>query len=95
MDSEFDRIQEAAGIHLPCDGNHKHTPACHLYGFHGFRYAYGMLNADTMPAPVLQRKMRHSSFETTLRYIALADKMQKNADAVVVPAFLKTGTVDD
>ena len=47
------------------------------------------MNADTMPAPVLQRKMRHKSFTTTLRYIALSDKMKKATDAVHVPAFLK------
>src|SRR5262249_32877605 len=26
---EFRRIQEAAGIKLPCHGRHKHTPYCH------------------------------------------------------------------
>ena len=85
--SEFQRIQEAAEIDLPCPhaAEHECTPSCHLYGFHALRRGYATLNADTMPAPVLQRKMRHRSFTTTLRYIGLADKMKAGADRVYVP----------
>jgi integrase len=89
--AEFRRIQEAAGIHLTCphEGEHDCTPACHVYGFHALRRGYATLNADTMPAPVLQRKMRHKDFGTTLRYIKLADKMKQATERVYVPEFLK------
>ncbi len=88
--TEFHRIQRAAGIHLPCPdaGRHECTPRCHVYGFHALRRAYATLNADRMPAPVLQKKMRHRSFTTTQRYIELANKMKKSADQVYVPEFL-------
>ncbi|MHC4403323.1 MAG: tyrosine-type recombinase/integrase [Planctomycetota bacterium] len=88
---EFARIQQVGGIHLPCPGANEHecSPTCHTYGFHAIRRGYATLNADTMPAPVLQRKMRHRSFTTTLRYISLADKMKQATDRVYVPEFLK------
>ena len=87
---EFHKIQRVGGIHLSCsrDSNHECTPSCHLYGFHALRRAYATLNADRMPAPVLQKKMRHRSFTTTLRYIQLADKMKKTSEVVYVPEFL-------
>ena len=83
LDTEFHRIQAAAGINLPCplEGTHECTEACHRYGFHALRRGYATLNADAMPAAVLQRKMRHRSFTTTLRYIALAEKMKKSTEA--------------
>lgn len=67
--SEFRRIQKAAGIHLTCRDADRHecTEACHYYGFHALRRGYATLNADRLPAPVLQKKMRHKSFTTTLR----------------------------
>ena len=91
LDLEFKQIQQAAEINLPCPqaGNHECTDACHLYGFHALRRAYATLNADSLPAPVLQKKMRHRSFTTTLRYIALADKMKKSSEKVYVPDFLQ------
>ncbi len=89
--AQFHRIQIAAGIHLPCRDPRKHecSDACHLYGFHALRRGYATMNCDTMSSAVLQKKMRHKSFETTLRYISLAGKMKKAADAVHVPGFLK------
>jgi integrase len=88
----FHRIQMAAGIHLPCSNpeDHECSTACHLYGFHALRRAYATLNADKMPAVVLQKKMRHKSFNTTKRYIELADKMKKATEQVYIPEFLKS-----
>ena len=94
LDTVFHRIQESAVdrevkrlVFLPCPdaGQHTCTPACHLYGFHSLRRGYATLNAEAMPAAVLQRKMRHRSWATTLRYIALKDKMKAATEDVWVP----------
>ena len=92
----FDEIQQQAGINLPCPDAHAHecTDACHYYGFHSLRRCYATLNADSMPSPVLQKKMRHASFSTTLRYIALSNKLKKATDAVHVPEFLQNQTAN-
>lgn len=88
---EFQRIQKAAGIKLACPDADRHecTDSCDYYGFHALRRGYATLNADHLPAPVLQKKMRHKSFTTTLKYIGLSDKMKKAAERVYVPAFLQ------
>jgi len=90
LDTQFHGIQQVAGIHLPCRDPRLHecTDACYLYGFHSLRRGYATLNLDRMSAPVLQKKMRHKSFKTTLRYIELANKMQKAVEDVYVPDFL-------
>ena len=66
--------------------------ACHKYGFHALRRGYATMNVDRLPAAVLQKKMRHNSFETTLGYIKLAEKMQQTTDKVYVPELLERKT---
>jgi integrase len=86
---EFQRIQEAAGIHLPCHEKHEHTPRCHIYGFHDLRRAFATENADTLSADALQRLMRHKSYTTTQRYINMADKLKGAVDKLHVPDALR------
>ncbi len=89
---EFARIQEAAGIKLPCAHAHKHTRFCHVYGFHDFRRAFATMNADKLSADALQSLMRHKSYTTTQRYINLARQMDAAVAALHVPdVLLKAG----
>jgi integrase len=89
LDDEFHRIQEAAGIHLPCRRNHQHTPACHVYGFHDLRRAFATMNADKLTADALQALMRHKSYQTTQLYINMARQMDAAVAILHVPAVLK------
>jgi integrase len=77
LHAAFLRLQEAAGIHLPCAENHGHTRYCHVYGFHDLRRAFATMNADRLTADSLQALMRHKSYQTTQRYIALARQMDE------------------
>lgn len=84
---DFHAIQKAAGIYLACPDADEHdcTEACHYYGFHAIRRGYASVNVARLPAPVLQRKMRHKSFITTQRYLKLGDAMKESASAVWTP----------
>ena len=55
---------------------------------HDLRRAYATENCDSLPLPVLQKKMRHKDIQTTMRYVETARKMKKAAEAVYVPSFL-------
>jgi integrase len=90
--SEFWRIQEAAGIHLDCPEAHEHTPACDYYGFHDLRRAYATMNADKLTADTLQALMRHKSYQTTQKYIAMARQMDAAVAALHVPEELRSAS---
>jgi len=86
---EFGRIQREAGIHLPCSGKHRHTDACFVYGFHDFRRAFATANAARLKPAVLQKLMRHQSFQTTLGYINLTSHLDEAVKSMPVPDVLK------
>jgi integrase len=86
---DFHAIQEAAGIRLHCPRHHEHTPACHAYGFHDLRRAFATLNADRLTPDALQALMRHKSYSTTQRYIAIAHQMVEAVESLHVPEVLK------
>ena len=87
--AEWGRNQKAAGIHLPCQGDHEHTDACHVYGFHDFRRAFATHNAPNLTPEALQKLMQHRSFKTTVGYINLTNQVNLAADRYVVPEVLK------
>ncbi len=89
---EFSRIQEEAGIHLPCDGDHEHTDACHTYGFHDLRRAFATMNAERLTADALQALMRHKDYTTTQRYINMANQLTRSVDDLYVPECLHKAT---
>jgi len=88
--ADFAKIQEEAGIHLPCHENHEHTPACHLYGFHDLRRAFATMNAERLTGDALQSLMRHKSYQTTQRYINMARQLDQSVEALHVPEVLRT-----
>jgi integrase len=87
--SEFWRIQKQAGIHLECNGKHKHTPACHYYGFHDLRRAFATMNAERLTPAALQSLMRHKSFQTTQKYINATRQLKAAVQGLHVPIFLQ------
>ena len=89
LQNEFHRIQEAAGINLPCGKTHEHTDACHFYGFHDLRRAFATMNADKLSADALQALMRHKSYQTTQKYINMARQMDAAVASLHVPEVLR------
>jgi len=89
---EWTRIQQAAGINLPCHDDHDHTPRCGVYGFHSLKRACGTLNAGKLPKPVLNAFMRHRSFSTTDRYYLNHEKLVEGiTDLMFVPSVMREG----
>jgi len=91
LDEEFLRVQQAAGVRLPCPKTHKHTDHCYAYGFHDLRRAFATMNADKLSPDALQALMRHKSYTTTQLYINLARQMDKAVAGLHVPDVLKKG----
>jgi integrase len=85
----FAEVQEAAGVHLPCSEEHKHTRFCHVYGFHDLRRAFATMNADKLSPDALQALMRHKSYQTTQVYINYARQMDAAVAGLHVPEILK------
>lgn len=88
---EFHRIQTAAGIDLECriDRPHTCTASCRLYGFHDGRRAFATHNAALMSREALKVLMRHSSEQTTARYINYAEQIRPAAQRLHVPEVLR------
>jgi integrase len=89
LQTEFAKIQEAAGIRLPCIGTHKHSRFCHVYGFHDLRRAFATMNADKLTPDALQALMRHRSYQTTQVYINMARQMDAAVASLHVPEVLR------
>jgi integrase len=89
--AEFVRVQEAAGISLPCHEAHEHTTACTSYGFHDLRRAFATMNADKLSADALQALMRHKSYQTTQVYINLTRQLDAAVQVLHVPEVLRKG----
>jgi integrase len=85
------RLQEAAGIHLPCSEDHEHIRYCYVYGFHDLRRAFATMNADKLTPDALQALMRHKSYQTTQVYINMARQMDAAVAGLHVPEVLKAG----
>ena len=86
------RIQQAAGIRLPCAEGHVHTETCHTYGFHSFRYGFAQLNYGRLALDELQDQMGHRSRSTTEHYVDFAKRQQLAKADVYVPAALRSLT---
>ena len=66
--------------------------ACHVYGFHDFRRAFATVNAPRLKPEVLQRLMRHKSYQTTQKfYINPTNQMEDAVSEMPVPDALKKG----
>jgi integrase len=93
LQEDFATIQELAKIHLPCkvEEEHERTRCCHSYGFHDLRRAFATMNADRRTANALQHLIRHRSYATTQRYIAMSRQMAAVAAALHVPEVLRAG----
>lgn len=85
LDVELSRVQVGAGVVKTVNGEERGK-----YGWHDFRRAYATENADTfMGLNELQSQMRHRSYATTKRYIAMAEKFRAKPVQQFVPDALQ------
>ncbi len=89
---EFAKIQAATGIKLPCQSKHEHNANCQTYGFHDLRRAFATMNAPKLSADALQSLMRHNSYQTTQRYIAMSHQLDAAVESLTVPDVLAAAT---
>jgi integrase len=87
---QFMKIQEHAGISLPCRGEHEHTPSCRVYSFHDLRRTFASVNAARLTPDTLQALMMHKSYTTTQVYLNVGRQMDQALTSLHVPDFLKT-----
>ncbi|MDP6723542.1 MAG: site-specific integrase, partial [Pirellulaceae bacterium] len=73
---QFGEIQTAAEVSKP--GGDR-------FGFHDLRRAFATMNADRLTADALQALMRHQSYSTTQKYIAVARQLQQTTSQLFVP----------
>jgi integrase len=78
---EFAAIQLAAGVRP--DGPKRR------YGFHDLRRAFATLNAGRLTPDVLQTLMQHKAYQTTQRYINMAQQLNSAVPALFVPTLPK------
>lgn len=60
------------------------------YSFHDFRRGFATANAANMDVFELQRLMQHRSITTTQKYVAMAGRLDRPVDRLVLPDVLKT-----
>lgn len=79
---QFAELQRAAEIHLPCDEDHEHTPFCHVYGFHAFRYAHSRLNwgREGVDVESLMQQMGHGTRAMAEHYAKDAETFGRRKD---------------
>ena len=75
--TEFKSLQIAAGV--------KPEGAKRNYGFHDLRRAFATMNAAALTPDALQRLMAHTDYQTTQRYINLAEQLNPKQLKLFVP----------
>ncbi len=92
---EFGPIQRKLEINLICREKHKHTPACHVYGFHDLKRTFCTENAPHMAPHLLQRLARHKDYKTTLGYVNVSEQLRGALDQMPIPGCLRNATTDE
>ncbi|MDZ4780051.1 MAG: hypothetical protein SGJ19_07360 [Planctomycetia bacterium] len=56
-----------------------------MYGLHDLRRAFATLNAERLTGDALQALLRHKSYRSTKRYIAVARQLNRAIESLYVP----------